>query len=189
MAAGGVPHVNGGCDKDNAASRRVMQRVGMSVAYLEITRFPRGTLRGLLIDAYAFDARIRDACGQSWREFDDFFFDNPSVADSCGFITASEGEPIGFVSWDPRKAPASVEIGHNCVAAAHKGNGYGKAQLREAIRRILPRGPETIIVSTNEALIPAQRMYEGVGFRRVAVREPANGTDFLGDMIHYEYSP
>ncbi len=157
----------------------------MSIRFHAITSFPRGTLNALLIDAYAFDARFEEACGESWREFDTFFFDNPRIADSCGFITARDNEPVGFISWDPRNLPSHVEIGHNCIAARHKGSGYGKRQIREALDRIAASSPGKLIVSTNESLLPAQRMYEGAGFRLVRKTRTAKSTEFAGDTLHY----
>ena len=44
---------------------------------------------------------------------------------------------IGFVVWDPRNMPEYVEIGDNCIVPKHKGNGYGKLQLQEAINEII----------------------------------------------------
>lgn len=60
--------------------------------------------------------------------------------------------------------PEYVEIGHNCIASKYKSNGYGKLQLQEAINRISPNNVMKIIVTTNDNLIPAKRMYESVGF-------------------------
>ncbi|WP_114496062.1 GNAT family N-acetyltransferase [Fontibacillus phaseoli] len=43
-------------------------------------------------------------------------------------------------------------------------NGYGKLQLQEAINRITQNNVKIIVITTNNDLIPAQRMYESVGF-------------------------
>ena len=101
--------------------------------YRPITDAPRGTLRALLRDAYAFHPECERLWGAQWREFDDFFYDRPRIADTCGFLTVLDGEPIGFASWDPRPLPAYAEMGHNCIAAAR-----GRAP-RERARRYNPR--------------------------------------------------
>ena len=145
----------------------------MDIEYSKITEFPRGTLAALLKDAYS-------------QEFDAFFYDNPHIADFSGFMTALDGEPIGFVSWDPRHLPEYVEVGHNCIAAKHKGNGYGKAQMREAVRRIKEQGAKRIIVWTNERLLPAQHTYESAGFRFVEKSEETICPEVAGPRIHYE---
>jgi ribosomal protein S18 acetylase RimI-like enzyme len=61
--------------------------------------------------------------------------------------------------------PDYAEIGHNCIVSKYKGNGYGIMQLHEAVNRIAQNDVKKIIVTTNNDLIPAQRMYENVGFK------------------------
>lgn len=158
----------------------------MRIAFQKISSFHRGMLNELLTDAYAFDGRFQEACAANWREFDDFFFDNARIADSCGFITTLNDEAIGFVSWDPRNMPMYAEVGHNCIASRQKAHGYGKMQLQEALKRISSGDVRKIIVSTKEILIPAQRMYESVGFTLTRRTKPTKLTEFAGDNIHYE---
>lgn len=153
----------------------------MALTFESILSFPRGTLRDLLIDAYSFDPRYRAQCGGDWRQFDDFFYDHPAIAEKYGFITALDGAPVGHISWDPRHLPAYAEIGHNCIISSQKGKGCGKIQLAEAVRRIRLCPVEKIIVSTNSDLISAQRNYESVGFK--LVRRDAGA---LPDLF-YEY--
>jgi len=139
----------------------------------------------MLKEAYSFDKRYFQSEQEKWKtEADDFFFDNLHIANRCVFITTINGEPIGVVMWDPRKLPDKVEIGHNCIIPKYKGQGYGKVQMEEAIHRILEQGAKKITVSTNADLIPAQRMYESVGFE-FARKEPVD--EFFGAWIFYEY--
>jgi ribosomal protein S18 acetylase RimI-like enzyme len=159
----------------------------MSITFEKVSAFKRGTLLDLLTDAYSFDSRYEQAWYADWQTFDQFFYDNLQIADTCGFITVLHGEPIGFVSWDPRKRPEYVEIGHNCIALKHKGRGYGKLQLQEAVNRISQYDVKKIIVTTNDDLIPAQHMYEAVGFSRYQVRRNANSDDFVNEHIDYVY--
>ncbi len=155
----------------------------IGLEFKNVSGFPRGILFELLADAYSFDFRCIQGWGRDWREFDRFFFDNPQIADRCGFITALHDEAIGFVSWDPRNLPDYVQIGHNCIASKYKGRGYGKAQLREAVDRIRQSNARKIIVTTNELMVPAQRMYAGVGFQMIRRRPYEH---FSGDFIDYE---
>ena len=46
-------------------------------------------------------------------------------------VTCPDGEPIGFVTWDPRNRPEYVEIGHNGIRENYKRQGYGHRQLEE----------------------------------------------------------
>ena len=157
----------------------------MCFEFRPITAFPRGTLYALLCDAYAFDPRWAQHYAQDWQSFDDFFFEHPSIAASCGFITVLDGAPIGLMSWDPRALPAYVQLGHNGISSACKGRGYGTRQLLEAIRRIRLRRPQEIRVTTNVGLFPAPRMYERVGFQLAQRRAPAEGDAFAGDLLDY----
>lgn len=159
----------------------------MSLEFKKISDFDRGILHRLLVDGYSFDNRWQKCFESNWIEFDNFFFDNLEIADKYGFITTFEGEPIGHISWDPRNMPEYVRIGHNCIATRYKGNGYGKIQLLEAIRKISQYdGVKKIVVSTNDKLISAQYNYESVGFQRRQRSQNKGDTAFSGEHIDYE---
>jgi RimJ/RimL family protein N-acetyltransferase len=159
----------------------------MCLEFRKISDFNRGSLCRLLEDAYSFDERCGECWKADWKKCDDFFYDNLQIADKYGFITTLDGEPIGHISWDPRNMPEYVEIGHNCIATRYKGNGYGKIQLSEALRRICNyHGLKKIIVTTNELMIPAQKNYESVGFRLQRKRENIGVAAFSGGYLDYE---
>ena len=158
----------------------------MKIEFRKITGFPRGTLAHMLADAYSFDPRWAAEHREEWRGFDDFFFDAPAIAEKYGFVTAVDGGAVGFISWDPRRRPEYEEIGYNCILTRFKRRGYGTLQLQEAVRRIVLDRPEKIIVTTNASLVPAQRMYERVGFRKVGERPSLS---FAGALLDYEYAP
>ncbi len=164
----------------------------MDIGFKKISDFSRGILCKMLSDAYSFDRKYEDAYKEKWQENDAFFFDNLQIADKCGFITILNDEAIGFINWDPRNMPEYVIIGDNCIIPKYKGKGYGKLQLQEAIQRITKNNVKKIFVSTNIDLIPAQRMYESVGFVRldVSALEPwqlsQNADIYYGMDIHAE---
>lgn len=159
----------------------------MSIEFRKVSDFHRGILYELLKDAYSFDCRYEQSCNSDWYAFDSFFFDNMQIADKYGFITSVNDEPVGFISWDPRKMPEYAEIGFNCIASKHKGNGYGKLQLQEAVNRIVQKDVRKIIVTTNDDLIPAQHMYESVGFTVYQRRKLQNTEGFVNEHIDYVY--
>lgn len=159
----------------------------MSVVFKKVSDFSRGILLELLTDAYSFDHRYENSYISDWQDFDNFFFDHLEIADQYGLITTVNDEAIGFVSWDPRNRPQYAEIGHNCIASPHKGKGYGKMQLQEAVNRISQLDVEKIILFTNEDLIPAQRMYESVGFIKDSERKTQKIPNFIGEPIDYVY--
>lgn len=158
----------------------------MDIEFRTIKEFPRGTLCDLLRDGYSFEPRFERDWLNEWHKFDDFFYDNPHIADFSGFMTVRENIPIGFVTWDPRLLPASAEIGHNCIAARHKGNGYGRRQMQEAVRRIMAQGAQKIVVTTNEILVAAQRTYEAAGFKFIGKSVELFCPEYAGMRINYE---
>ena len=158
----------------------------MDIEFKKITEFPRGTLATLLKDAYSFEPKFERDWHKQWQEFDDFFYDNPHIAECSGFMTVLDNTPIGFVTWNPTNLPVSTEIGHNCISAKYKGNGYGKRQMREAVKRIVHQGAKKILVTTNEILVPAQRTYESAGFMFVSKTEEPDNSEYAGNRINYE---
>ena len=75
------------------------------LSFRKFTDFGRGIMYSILTDAYSFDERCAQCWDGNWRESDDFFFDHPEIADKYGFVTCFQGEPIGFICWDPRNRP------------------------------------------------------------------------------------
>ena len=136
----------------------------MEIQFNRPRDFERGTIFNLLSKAYSFDEKWLQECEEKWREDDNFFFDNLQIADKYSFITTCNGEAIGFAVYDPRNIPEYAIIGDNCIIPEYKGKGYGILQLQELINRITKNSVNKIFVSTNFDLIPAQKMYERVGF-------------------------
>ena len=156
------------------------------VEFRKFTDFPRGTLYELLADAWSFDERNRQIWDADWKETDDFFYDNPEIADQYSLVTCLDGKPIGFVTWDPRHRPEYVEIGYNGIREQYKGRGYGRLQLEEALRRIKQyEGLKRIIVGTNSNLV-APRNYESVGFVLADRKQNHTESEYTGDYLRYE---
>ena len=158
----------------------------MSIEFKKTAEFPRGLIYDLLKDAYSFDSRNEQCWKENWRQADDFLFTNEKIAEKCSFVTALNGEPIGFIVWDPRNIPAFAEIGHNCIRTKYKGNGYGKMQLQEAIHRICQAQTKKIIVTTNSGLVSAQKNYESVGFKLIQSRVNPYNPETVGEHMDYE---
>jgi ribosomal protein S18 acetylase RimI-like enzyme len=156
----------------------------MGIEFKKVSDFNRGIFFELLKDAYSLNCSYEQNFSFNWQASDNFYFDNLQIADNYGFITTLNDEAIGFIFWDPRNMPEYAEIGHNCIASKHKGKGYGKIQLQEAINRIIKNDVRKIIVTTNEDLIPAQRNYESVGFTIYQKRKNQNYADFI-DYVYF----
>ena len=115
-----------------------------------------------------------------------FFYDNPEIAEKYGLVTCIDGEPAGFVTWDPRNRPEYVEIGHNGIREKYKRQGYGHRQLEEAVRRIKKyKGLKKIIVCTNSNLA-APKNYESVGFTLYDRKPNETESAYTGDYLYYE---
>jgi predicted N-acetyltransferase YhbS len=139
----------------------------MEIRFEKISKFERGTLLALIRQAYSFDEKWERICDEKWQADDRFFYDHLELADKYAFITTLNGEPVGFAAYDPRNLPEYAIVGDNCIIPKHKGKGLGISQMRELLRRISMNGAATIYVSTNFELLPAQKMYEQVGFKKL----------------------
>ena len=157
----------------------------MEIEFRKFTDFSRGIMHDILRDAYSFDERYAACWNEDWKQADDFFFDNPEIADKYGFVTCYQDRPIGFICWDPGNRPEYVEIGHNGIRTAYKGRGFGKSQLQEAVRRIREYdGLKEIRVLTNSSLI-APKNYESAGFVLYDRKENHDKAAFTGDYLYY----
>lgn len=121
-----------------------------------------------------------------WIEFDRDAFGNPGTVGACVFLSWHGRELIGFGSFDPRQRPATGIIGHNCILPEFRGQGFGKQQIVEILKRFIGLGIQTAKVTTNDNsfFVPAQRMYESCGFKETG-REPWEG-DPKQNLIHYQ---
>ena len=156
------------------------------LTFKKFTDFPRGTLYDILQDAYSFDPRNQELWDENWHQSDDFFYDNPLIADRYGLVTCIDDLPIGFVTWDPRHRPEYVEIGHNGIRESYKRKGYGHRQLKEALHRIKEyEGLKKIIVCTNSHLA-APKNYESVGFTLYDRKPNYTQSAYTGDYLYYE---
>ena len=121
-----------------------------------------------------------------WEQFDREVFEHPDTIGACVFLTWSGDRLVGFASYDPRQRPEFGIVGHNCVLPEFRGNGFGKQQVREIVRRFRAMGITLARVSTGESsfFTPAQRMYTACGFRETR-RRPWEG-DPSQNVIEYE---
>jgi len=123
---------------------------------------------------------------EKWEQADRSVFENPGTVGACTFLSWAEADLVGFFCFDPRLRPAYGVIGHNCILPEFQGQGFGKQQIHEIIRRFNVMGIKAAKVSTNDHpfFTPAQRMYIACGFREVK-RVPWD-RDPKQNMIHYE---
>ena len=60
------------------------ERMYKMLKFRKFSEFPRGTLYDLLQDAYSYDSRNKELWDENWHESDEFFYDNPEIADKYG---------------------------------------------------------------------------------------------------------
>ncbi|HTX99958.1 MAG TPA: GNAT family N-acetyltransferase [Bacteroidota bacterium] len=123
---------------------------------------------------------------ENWRTFDDDVYANPDTIGQCVFLTHLEAEIIGFSSFDPRGEPLFGVIGHNRILPRFRGQGFGRQQVLETLRRLKMRGIRKAVVSTSEHpfFIPARRMYVACGFRET--KRCAGRSHFAYQNIEFE---
>lgn len=140
---------------------------------MKFSEAPEGTLSGLLVDFYAAFPEFVAANVAGWKAFDAFVYSRLSIMDQCGFLSLENEILIGFISWDPRNLPESIEIGHNGVIREYQGRGKGKEQLMSAMAMMSALKPRKIMVKTGNIpfFLPARRMYESVGFAKNKVEK------------------
>lgn len=136
----------------------------MNLIFNKTEKYKPGTIFRLLCVSYA---KILDQDLQNqFRQFDREVFEYPDTVGTCTFITMFNSEVVGMASYDPRQAPESGIIGHNCILPEHQRKGYGTQQILEIIRRFRSRNVRRVIVSTSEHPVfePARKMYLSCGF-------------------------
>ena len=148
-----------------------------------------GNILTLLKESYKGLAEIKHEYipkgEKDWIEYGHEIFQYPETVGTCGFISYSGTELVGFGSYDPRKYPIGV-IGHNCILPQFRENGYGKQQIKKILKRFRKMNFKKAIVSTNkhEFYYPAQRMYLACGFSEKRRFFGEGDRDYV--MIEYE---
>ena len=51
------------------------------IEFKKPSEFLRGTLHNQLVDAYSFNEECKKIWDTSWKEYDDYFYDNLAIAD------------------------------------------------------------------------------------------------------------
>ncbi len=141
-------------------------------SFCPVTPGHRGLLVELLVDSYRrlFE---QNSCWadlpRSFQQFDAEVFQNIETLGRCVFLTRLDEQFIGFSSFDPRQAPKTVAIGHNCVVPRFQNRGLGKAQTVETLNRLKQWSPLKVTVTTSEHpfFLSARRMYLSCGFTEV----------------------
>jgi GNAT superfamily N-acetyltransferase len=160
--------------------------------FKSLLNYPKGTLKSILIEAYSpFHERYPEYSEEnlkSFNECDTFFYENPKIGDNCSFVSEYEGVIAGMCCWDPREKPIAI-IGHNCILPINRGKGLGTYQMKMTLEHLKDKGFAKAKVSTGvmDFFIPAQKMYESVGFKELSRDNPnASNKLLLYNCVYYE---
>ncbi len=166
-------------------------QVDRPVQFKSPFEFERGTLFDLLRESYAGLLEAKPAWAATyearWQRFDDEVFAHPDVIGGRLLVSYLDGNPIGLVSWDPRRLPQEGRIGQNCIVPRHRRQGYGSAQVRATVSILKDKGAQRIVVDTasHPFFAPARMMYLACGFREISRTQ---SEDFGGiELVRYEY--
>jgi RimJ/RimL family protein N-acetyltransferase len=141
-------------------------------SFCPVTPDYRGLLAELLMDSYRLLFK-QNSCWEdllrSFQQFDAEVFQNSETLGRCVFLTRLDGQFIGFSSFDPRQAPVTAVIGHNCIVPRFQNRGLGTAQVIETLSRLKQLSFQKATVTTSEHpfFLPARRMYLSCGFIEV----------------------
>jgi GNAT superfamily N-acetyltransferase len=148
----------------------------MNLTFMSPLEYERGRIAHLLKESYGElvlqNPKIWKQEEIKWDEFDKEIFEYADSVGNCVFLTLLGEQVVGFGSYDPRGRPDFGIIGHNCILPEFRGQGYGKQQILEIIRRFQSLGIRRAKASTGSQLffVPARRMYLSCGFIEVGRR-------------------
>lgn len=155
-------------------------------------KYPKGTIEKLLIESYASFNKcypeFEEENLNSFHECDSFFYENSHIGEMCSFVALHNDELVGMCCWDPREKPMA-SIGHNCIIPKYRGKKLGIEQMSFLVNHIKELGFTKIKVSTGVMadFVPAQKMYEAVGFKEVDRDNPkTSGKSLMHNMVYYE---
>lgn len=107
--------------------------------------------------------------------------------DRCFWVAEEDGTVAGMVAAVPA-GRGEMELKRMSVSREHRGRGLARALCREVLGFARARGYGTVVLTTSMVQVAAQRLYEGLGFRRVGTSYPSLlGTLLNFQLFHYRY--
>lgn len=133
-------------------------------------------------------AYLRDELQQPDSPYLDKLRDCKSRALEARLLVAADGttgEILGTVTYCPTgspwceiSGPAEGEFRMLAVSPLARGKGVGEALVRACLREAFAEGKQGVVLSSSTAMAAAHRLYERLGFRRVADRDWEPVPDF-----------
>ncbi|KAJ6658615.1 hypothetical protein lerEdw1_020003 [Lerista edwardsae] len=112
--------------------------------------------------------------------------------DCCCWVAEAGQEVVGMVvavhPEDPSLQGRALELKRMSVAKPHRGRGLSKALTRTVIGFAHERGYQEVVLGTSMVQYAAQRVYEGLGFRKVKEFYPSLGARLVQfSVLLYRY--
>lgn len=112
---------------------------------------------------------VRDALGADLCDIPSTYLRPPD----CGFWVAEVGGSVaGMVAAMPA-GRGELELKRMSVSREHRGRGLARALCREVMGFARARGFGAVVLTTSMVQVAAQRLYEGLGFRKVGTSYPS----------------
>ena len=152
--------------------------------FTKTTEHEPGIVFSLLSQSWA--ELWNDELEEKIKNYDKEIFENPDTVGACAFISTLNDKPIGMASWDPRQGPEVGIIGYNCILPEYQDKGFGKAQIKEILKRLESQGFKKAFVTTGEHPFfeAADKMYLACGFTEI--KRYNEGRDPRYGSIDYE---
>ncbi|MDE0297251.1 MAG: GNAT family N-acetyltransferase [Candidatus Poribacteria bacterium] len=159
------------------------------IEFKPLDQFEKGLIYKLLKDSYAsllvLEPDFTHEYEANWERTDDDLWGASSSSGSA-VISTLGSKPIGFVSWYEEGANVG-SIGHNCIVPTHRQKGYGKRQVRMALRELsLQVNCIRVVTANHPSFIPARKTYLSCGF----IEKGRSRTGAFGglELVYYEHA-
>jgi len=144
-----------------------------------------GRLGALLVrDHHEFDPqRFIPATPQTEQGYGWFLGRQLKEKNAIVLVAERQGEMVGYVyasvegyDYMSLRGPAGV-LNDIVVDPAYRGQGIGRMLLDAILAELKARGVPRVVLSTAERNEPAQRLFDGAGFRRTMIEMTRELTD------------
>ncbi|XP_061699525.1 probable N-acetyltransferase camello [Syngnathoides biaculeatus] len=139
--------------------------------------------RQLLV--YKFNNYIESCHGADLKNIGESY---TAARDSCFWVAESDGCLVGTVACLPRNdAPDCLELKRMSVRRSHRRMGVAKELCRKVVDFTRRRGYAAVVLITSVVQTDAQKLYEGLGFRKVREFLEPDVASKVSNFLLFEY--
>ncbi|XP_037096859.1 probable N-acetyltransferase camello [Syngnathus acus] len=134
---------------------------------------------------HKFNAYIDNCCSTDLRTIGETYM---APRDACFWVAESEGRVVGMVACLPRNGdPDCLELKRMSVRRSHRRMGMAKKLCRTVVDFTRDRGFASVVLITSVVQTDAQKLYEGMGFRKVREFLEPDVVTKLSNFLLLEY--